>query len=99
MWEHLQRSIPPCLLPAAGSFNGVQGSLQSAFQMLAYLAGALVGQPERFPLLCAVSCCFVGVAAGLFTLFSVTSQCGRGLAGLQPRLLVATAEEEEACAA
>ena len=84
----------PCLPGrAAGSFNGVQGSLQSFCQMLAYSAGVVVRQPERFVLLCAGSCGVVATAACLFTAFAVMTRCGRALGdgGLQALRLV---EEE-----
>ncbi|GAB4820184.1 hypothetical protein N2152v2_007230 [Parachlorella kessleri] len=72
-----------------GSINGVQGSLQSLCQMLAYAAGAVVWQPEKFAWLMAASCVVVATAAALYTAFAVLSQCGRRLAMIQPQLLPA----------
>lgn len=70
-----------------GAVSGVQGSLQSLLQMLAYLAGVLQPTTQQFPLLMAGSCCVVGVAAVLVTAFSLRSACGRRLPGLQPELV------------
>jgi hypothetical protein len=63
----------------AGTVSGVQGSLQSAFQMAAYIAGLAVPQPERFPWLMAASCGVVALAALLFTRFALRTRSGRAL--------------------
>lgn len=60
---------------ALGSVTGVQGSLQSLFQMLAYVAGVVVWQPQRFPFLMAGSVGVVGVAAAIFSGYAVSSGC------------------------
>jgi iron-regulated transporter 1 len=54
-----------------GAVNGVQGSLQSLFQMLAYVAGVVVWRPAQFSLLMAGSVIAVATAAVLFMLYSL----------------------------
>ncbi|KAL4422722.1 hypothetical protein ABPG75_008919 [Micractinium tetrahymenae] len=65
-----------------GAVSGVQGSLQSLLQMLAYLAGVVQPGTQQFPWLMAASCCAVGAAAALVTAFAVRTGCGRRLPGL-----------------
>jgi len=60
---------------ALGAVMGVQGSLQSLCQLLAYTAGVVVSQPERFPLLIAGSVGVVTMVALLFSSFAVRSRC------------------------
>jgi len=64
----IQETVPPVNL---GAVNGVQGSLQSLFQMLAYAAGVVVWRPGQFSFLMAGSVVAVGVAAVLFTLYAL----------------------------
>ena len=73
----IQESADPSAL---GTINGVQGALQSLFQMLAYLAGVALPATEDFLWLMAGSCCGVGLAAALFTSFALSTRCGRRLA-------------------
>jgi iron-regulated transporter 1 len=54
-----------------GSVNGVQGSLQSLFQMLGYVAGVVIWRPAQFSLLMMGSVAAVGAAAVLFTLYGL----------------------------
>ena len=58
-----------------GVISGAQGSLQSLFQMLSYVAGVVVSQPERFPFLMAGSVGVVGFAAVLFTAYALAGGC------------------------
>ena len=53
----------------SGAISGVQGSLQSLFQTLAFGVGIVVHRAEDFTWLMAGSCCIVAVAAGSFTAF------------------------------
>jgi iron-regulated transporter 1 len=73
----IQESADPAAL---GTINGVQGALQSLFQMLAYLAGVALPATEDFLWLMAGSCCMVALAAALFTAFALRTRCGRRLA-------------------
>lgn len=79
----IQETVDPATL---GTVSGVQGSLQSLFQMLAYLAGVLQPSTAQFVWLMAGSCCMVGLAATLTTAFALRTSCGRQLGGaaLQP---------------
>lgn len=54
-----------------GSIMGVQGSLQSLCQMLSFVAGVVVWQPERFPVLLAGSIVVVMCSAALMTWHAV----------------------------
>ncbi|PRW32971.1 TPR repeat-containing isoform B [Chlorella sorokiniana] len=64
---------------ALGAVSGVQGSLQSFCQMLAYAAGVLVPATESFVWLMAGSCCVVGAAAALYTAFALRARCGQNM--------------------
>lgn len=72
----IQEGTPSSML---GAVSGVQGSLQSAFQMMAYVAGLAVPQPERFPWLMAASCGVVALAALLFARFALRTRFGSAL--------------------
>ena len=54
-----------------GTVNGVQGALQSLFEMVAYLAGALAPSLDQFVWLMAASCGMVATAAVLFTVYAI----------------------------
>eukprot|EP00887_Chlorella_sp_A99_P000187 scaffold13.g187.t1 len=77
----IQELVPPGQL---GAVAGCQGALQSGFQMLAYVAGVVVWQPQRFPLLMAGSCAAVTLAAATFS--GVAAARRRGAEGLDVRL-------------
>lgn len=62
-------------LNTLGAVTGIQGSLQSLCQMLAYVAGTVVWRPESFPVLIAGSLGVVLIAASTFTVFAMTSRC------------------------
>lgn len=64
----LQETVPSVNL---GAVNGVQGSLQSLFQMLAYVAGVVIWRPTQFSFLMAGSVVAVAAAALLFTLYGL----------------------------
>jgi solute carrier family 40 (iron-regulated transporter), member 1 len=64
----IQETVPSVHL---GAVNGVQGSLQSLFQMLAYVAGVVIWRPDQFSFLMAGSVAAVGAAAVLFTLYGL----------------------------
>ena len=64
---------------ALGVVCGVQSSLQSLFQMGAYVAGAVVSRPEDFPWLMVGSCVAVASAALLFAFFAASTRMGRAL--------------------
>ena len=68
----LQETVPSASL---GTVTGVQGSLQSLFQMLAYVAGVVVWQPQRFVSLMVGSVGVVGVAASIFLGYALRSGC------------------------
>ena len=59
------------LVVCAGAVSGVQGSLQSLFQTLAYAVGILVPQAEDFAWLMTGSCSVVAAAACLYTSFAL----------------------------
>lgn len=61
-----------------GAVSGVQGSLQSLFQTLAYGVGIVVHRAEDFTWLMAASCCVVAAAAGAFTTFVLLVRAGDG---------------------
>lgn len=58
-----------------GAVTGIQGSLQSLCQMLAYVAGTIVWQPEHFPILIAGSVGIVLLAASTFTAYAFATRC------------------------
>ena len=58
-----------------GSVTGVQGSFQSLFQMLAYVAGVVVWQPQRFPFLMGGSVGVIGLAAAIYSGYALNSRC------------------------
>lgn len=62
---------------ALGTVNGVQGALQSLFQMLANLAGVEMPATEDFMYLMLGSVCIVVMAASLFIWFAMATGCGR----------------------
>jgi solute carrier family 40 (iron-regulated transporter), member 1 len=68
----VQETVAPGSL---GTVNGVQSSLQNAFQMASYVAGTAVWQPERFPALMLGSCCVVGAAAATFSAWAARRRC------------------------
>lgn len=55
---------------AAGTVSGVQAALQSFFEILSFVAGCVIHQPERFHWLMLSSCLAVAAAAGLYALFA-----------------------------
>jgi iron-regulated transporter 1 len=67
----LQETVPSANL---GAVNGVQGSLQSFFQMLTFVAGVVIWRPSQFSLLMAGSVVAVGAAAVLFTLYALRAR-------------------------
>ena len=71
---HPSPHTPPPLL---------QGSLQSLFQMLAYMAGVVVWQPERFPILMAGSCGVVLLASSVFTAYALATAHAKQAADVQ----------------
>jgi hypothetical protein len=54
------------LLSVTGTVSGVQASLQSAFEILSFIAGSILHQPSQFHMLMAGSCGAVATAAGLY---------------------------------
>lgn len=60
-----------------GSINGVQSSVQSLCQMLMYIAGVVVWQPERFAFLIFGSLCVVGSAALMFSVYAIVQRRSR----------------------
>jgi hypothetical protein len=57
--------VPVCCL-CAGVVNGVQGSLQSAFEIASFVMGILVPQPQHFHWLMLASCAVVASAAAVY---------------------------------
>lgn len=66
-------------LSALGTVSGVQGSMQSLFQMIAYCWAVVLPAPTNFVWLMAGSCGVVLLAAILFTTFALRMRCGIGL--------------------
>lgn len=64
---------------ALGSVSGMQGSLQSLFQMVAYAAGVAAPATDTFVWLMAGSCGAVALAAALYTGWAVRARCGAAL--------------------
>lgn len=54
----------------AGTVSGVQASLQSAFEVMSFLVGALINRPQQFHWLMAGSCAAACAAAGLFQTYA-----------------------------
>ncbi|KAI3430443.1 hypothetical protein D9Q98_005038 [Chlorella vulgaris] len=73
-----------CQHASLGAVNGVQGSVQSLFQMLAFGAGVLLPATDSFVWLMAGSCGVVALAAALCTAFALRTSCGAGLGSPLP---------------
>jgi hypothetical protein len=54
----------------AGTVSGVQASLQSAFEVLSFVVGAVINRPQQFHWLMAGSCTAVLAATGLFQIYA-----------------------------
>lgn len=70
-----------------GTVSGVQGSIQSFFEILSFVAGAIVSRPELFHWLMAGSCGVVAAATVLYVVFAVRAR------GIDAAAFVAEAEE------
>jgi hypothetical protein len=72
---HLLRAQAPAVGPVccmcAGTVSGVQASLQSAFEILSFVAGAVVSSPQQFHWLMAGSSAAVAAAAGLYHVWAI----------------------------
>jgi hypothetical protein len=72
--KHPADTCTACVLHVAcwpaGTVSGVQASLQSAFEVLSFLVGAVIHRPQQFHWLMAGSCAAILAATALFQTYA-----------------------------
>jgi hypothetical protein len=84
-----------CCCRHAGTVSGVQASLQSAFEVVSFLAGAVVNQPQQFHWLMTGSCGTVGLAAIVYLTYAGSAAGSRAQRQLLPRSCSSMVAQEQ----
>ncbi|KAI8465599.1 MAG: hypothetical protein J3K34DRAFT_84448 [Monoraphidium minutum] len=64
-----------------GAVNGVQSSVQSVFEIMSFVAGAILRAPQQFHWLMLGSCASISAAGALYARYAAGAICGRRAGG------------------